>query len=58
MGSAVGILAMVVALKLFVGVFDDIINLDAAKIKNSIDTLITIFGAFCSINDIKQIRWC
>ena len=49
MGSAVGILAMVVALKLFVGVFDDIINLDAAKIKNSIDTLITIFGAFAAL---------
>ena len=49
MGSAVGILAMVVALKLFVGVFDDIINLDAAKIKNSMDTLITIFGAFAAL---------
>ena len=48
-GSAVGILAMVVALKLFVGVFDDIINLDAAKIKNSMDTLITIFGAFAAL---------
>ncbi len=48
-GSAVGILAMVVALKLFIGVFDDIAKMDVGKMKSSMDTLIIIFGSFAAL---------
>lgn len=49
MGSAVGILAMVIALKLFIGVFDDIAKMDVGKMKSSMDTLIIIFGSFAAL---------
>lgn len=46
LGSGVAILAMVVALKVFVGVFDDIANLDMDKIQSNIGALIVVFGLF------------
>lgn len=49
MSSAVGILAMVVALKLFISVFNDIAKLDVAKIKNSMDSLVIIFASFAGL---------
>lgn len=46
LGSAVTILATVVALKIFVGVFDDIANLDTAKMKTNMEAFVGIFGTF------------
>ena len=46
LGSAVTILATVVALKIFVGVFDDIANLDTTKMKTNMEAFVGIFGTF------------
>ncbi len=49
MGSAVGILAIIIALKLFISAFDDIAKMDVGKMKSSMDTLIIIFGSFAAL---------
>ena len=40
------VLAIVIALKLFIGVFDDIANLDFAKVEDNLKTIAVIFGIF------------
>lgn len=46
LSSAASILAAVVALKLFIGVFKDITKLDTSKISSSMEALVTVFGSF------------
>ena len=48
-GSAVSVLAIVIALKLFIGVFDDIANLDFAKVEDNLKTIAVIFGIFAGV---------
>ena len=45
-GSAVGVIGVVMALKLLIGSFEDISELDTAKMKESVDTFVTVFGMF------------
>ena len=46
LGSAVAIIGTVVALKVFVGVFKDIANLDTSTMKMNMDAFVGIFGTF------------
>ena len=48
-GSAVSVFAIVIALKLFIGVFDDIANLDFAKVEDNLKTIAVIFGIFAGV---------
>ena len=48
-GSALTVVAVVVALKLLIGSFEDIANMDTAKIESNLDAFIAIFGTFAGL---------
>ena len=48
-GSAVGILAIAVGLKMLVGVIEDIGDLNSEKLANNIDSLVIVFGSFAAL---------
>lgn len=54
MGSAVGMLTIVVALKIFVGVFEDIAKIDTTGIKKNLEAFITIFGTFAILMAVSK----
>lgn len=45
-GSAVGVVGVVLALKLLIGSFEDISELDAGKMQENIEAFVAIFGMF------------
>ena len=47
--SGLGLIAMVAALKVFIGVFDDVADLDANGIKKNMDVLVAIFASFAGL---------
>ena len=46
LGSAVGIIAIAIGLKLLVGVIEDIGNIDAGKLTGNIEALVAVFASF------------
>lgn len=48
-GSAVGILAVAIGLKMLVGVIEDIGEIDSGKLTNNIEALVIVFGSFAAL---------
>lgn len=46
LGSAVGIIAIAIGLKMLVGVIEDIGNIDAGKLTGNIEALVAVFASF------------
>ena len=46
LSSAMGMVGMVVAIKMFIGVIEDVVDLDLVKVRANIASLVTIFGMF------------
>ncbi|MBO5887460.1 MAG: peptidoglycan-binding protein [Bacteroidaceae bacterium] len=48
-GSAFGIIAIAIGLKMLVSIIEDIGELDAGKLTNNIDALVVVFGSFAAL---------
>ena len=46
LSAAMGMVGMVVAIKMFIGVIEDVVDLDLVKVRANIASLVTIFGMF------------
>lgn len=49
LGSGLSVLSMVLGLKLFIGVFDDIASMDMGAIQANMDALVLVFGSFAGL---------
>ncbi len=46
LSAAMGMVGMVVSIKMFIGVIEDVVDLDLVKVRANIASLVTIFGMF------------